>query len=77
MLIKDDLETFFSDVVKLEANPETIAFTFGIRSGDNETAKASHKVIMTVPHFLRLADVCSKAAKDVRTQIEKEKKNKE
>jgi hypothetical protein len=69
----NDFDTFFSDIIKIEANPETVSLIFGIRSSDNLSAIANHKAIMTLPHFLRLAEVCNNTAKNIIEQIEKGK----
>jgi hypothetical protein len=71
---KNDFETFFSDIVKIDANPETVSLTFGIKSSDNTQSVLSHRVIMTLPHFFRLTEVCNKASKDMKEKIEKLKK---
>ncbi len=70
----NDFESFFCDIVKIEANPETVSLIFGIKSNDSLTAEASHRAIMTIPHFLRLAEVCGNTAKEIINHIEKEKK---
>ena len=67
-------EIHFSDLVKIEGNPETVSLTFCIRSHDNLTATATHKVIMTLPHYLRLVETCNKTAKEMLGKIEKAKK---
>lgn len=74
LVYASELETFFSDMVRIDANPETVTLTFGIKSSDNTTAIARHKAIMTLPHFIRLADTCNKAAKEMMDKIEKAKK---
>jgi hypothetical protein len=74
LIFKKDFEIFFSDYVKLEANLETVSFTFAVRSPDNLSAEVSHRVIMTLPHFFRLCEICGKADADMKQRIENLKK---
>lgn len=74
LIPSNDFETFFTDMVRIDANPETVCLTFGIKAINETTAKASHKAIMTLPHFIRLADACNRAAKEMMDKIEKAKK---
>jgi len=67
-------EIFFSDIVRIEANPETVSLTFGIKSNDGLSANLTHRAILTLPHFLRLAEVCNITAKDLMNRIENAQK---
>ncbi len=73
MTTAENVDTFFSDIVRIEGNPETVTLSFGIKSSDNSTAKITHKAIITLPHFFRFADIAERAVKDMKAQIEKNK----
>jgi len=71
IIVSENLEVFFSDIVRIEANPETVSLTFGIREPNGLDATARYRAIMTIPHFIRLADVCGKTAQNIVNSIEK------
>lgn len=45
-----DFKIFFTDIVKIDVNPETVSLTFGIKSGEKAEIEVTHRAIMTLPH---------------------------
>lgn len=64
-----DFEVFFTDIVKIDVNPETVSLTFGIKSGEKAEIEVTHRAIMTLPHYFRFVDVCNRIAKDINSNI--------
>ncbi|HAC24406.1 MAG TPA: hypothetical protein DCE81_05775 [Cytophagales bacterium] len=66
MLVKFDYSnevSLFADIAEINVKEETVSISFAIQSRDGQTAKVSHTIFLTVPHFIRLADV-SKGLRD-------------
>jgi len=68
---KEPVEVIFTDIIELSINNETAQLKLGVKSPDGETAVGTHRVVMTTPHFLRLAGII----KDTSEQILKQVKN--
>jgi hypothetical protein len=66
----DNIENVFSDIIELSINNETVHLKIGIRNSDQKTAKASHNIILTLPHFMRLADIIQTSTEQIIKQIE-------
>jgi hypothetical protein len=66
---KNGIETIFTDIVQIQVNNETVSLELGIRNKDGKTAEVGQRIIMTLPHFMRFADVCYKSANDISEQL--------
>jgi hypothetical protein len=66
----DNIENVFSDIIELSINNETVHLKIGIRNSDQKTAKASHNIILTLPHFMRLAGIIQTSTEQIIKQIE-------
>ena len=67
----DDANTqnVFADIIAVSVSNETAKLKIALRNDNNSTANTSHNIIITLPHFLRLADAISKISKEVLSQI--------
>lgn len=65
----DDIQNVFTDIIQINVNNETVSIKTAIRDGNNETAKSSHNIILTIPHFLRFAEVCGNTASKILDQV--------
>lgn len=74
-----DQPTHFSDNVILETKEDVVVFNFTQAmpqqamthsSPKNAQARIVSRVVFTVPHFLRLADVCHKVAYQIKEREE-------
>ena len=74
LILNDNLENVFTDLILVHVNQENVSFELAIRDKNNKTAKVSHNIILTLPHFLRFADVCNKTAKKITDQLNELKK---
>lgn len=54
--IEDDPDVIFTDVVQINLSNEAVVFNLSLRNKDNKTAKVTHRVYMTLPHFIRFAE---------------------
>lgn len=61
----------FSDIAEINVTGETVAISFATQSRDGKTAKVSHTVYLTVPHFIRLADVSHNLRNNIVNEITK------
>jgi hypothetical protein len=61
----------FSDIVEVNVTGETVTLSFATQSRDGKTAKVSHTVYLTVPHFIRLADVSHNVRNNIVNEITK------
>ncbi len=66
----DNIENVFSDIIELSINNETVHLKIGIKNADQKSAKASHNIILTLPHFLRLANIIHTSSEQIIKQIE-------
>ncbi|UAB75585.1 hypothetical protein [Mesoflavibacter sp. SCSIO 43206] len=73
LVLGDDVKNVFTDLIQLNINNETVNIRLAVKNVDNSTAKVSHNVIMTLPHFLRFADICQQSAEKIIKQIESQK----
>lgn len=69
----DDVKNIFTDIIQLNVNNETVNIKLAIKDVDKPAANISHNVIMTLPHFLRFAEVCKKSAEQIISQFENQK----
>lgn len=68
----DNVEVVFSDLVQINLSAETVSLEFAQRSRTaNNEANVTHSIVLTIPHFLRLAETTQNVAKPM---IEKMKK---
>ncbi len=66
----ENVEAIFTDVVQVNITQETVTLNLALRDQDGNKAEINHKVYMTLPHFIRFADVCSNISEDIKKQIE-------
>lgn len=68
----DKTESYFTDIVQIKVSQDTVVLTFGQRDMDDMTkAEATHKVYISIAHFLRLTEVCNATAKRIIDEINK------
>jgi hypothetical protein len=67
----DDTNTqnVFADIIAVSVSNETAKLKIALRNDDNSTANTTHYIIITLPHFLRLADAINNISKEVLNQI--------
>jgi hypothetical protein len=71
---KNDVENVFTDLIQLNVNNETVKIRLAIKNTVGDEALVSHNVIMTLPHFLRFAEICTQTATNILSQIQKQQK---
>ena len=62
-------QNVFADVIAVSVSNETAKLKIALRNDDNSTANTTHNIIITLPHFLRLADAINKISQEVVNQI--------
>jgi hypothetical protein len=70
---KDAVDVFADIVEIISYDPETIKLNIAIKNSPS-TAKVTHSIILTIPHFMRFADVCHNVSKEIKDKIEQIKK---
>jgi hypothetical protein len=67
----DDINTknIFADIIGISINNETARLKIALRNDDNVNVKTTHNIIITLPHFLRLAEALNTASQEVVNQI--------
>lgn len=70
--IEDNPDVIFTDVIQINLSNEAVVFNLSLRSYDNKTAKVTHKVYMTLPHFIRFVDTNNNLAGQVKKLLEEE-----
>lgn len=66
----DSIENVFTDIIELSINNETVQLKVGIKNTNNKTAKATHNIILTLPHFMRLANIIQTSTEQITKQFE-------
>jgi hypothetical protein len=74
LIDKNDVENVFTDLIQLNVNNETVKIRLAVKNTVGNEALVSHNIIMTLPHFLRFADICAQSATNILTQIKKQQK---
>lgn len=70
------VQNVFTDIVELTVNNETAQLKIGLRNQKDDTAEATHNIIMTLSHFMRLADAINstkEAIKKIESTSEEKK----
>lgn len=62
-------QNVFADIIAVSISNETAKLKIALRSDDSSTANTTHNIIITLPHFLRLADTVTKISQEVLNQI--------
>lgn len=62
-------QNVFADIIAVSISNETAKLKIALRNDDNSTANTTHNIIITLPHFLRLADAVNKISQEVLNQI--------
>jgi hypothetical protein len=62
-------QNVFADIIAVSVSNETAKLKIALRNDDNSTANTTHNIIITLPHFLRLADAINKISQEVLNQI--------
>ncbi len=66
-----DTDTVFANVIHTTATPDEVIVAFGMRdTADPSNVKYSHRIVLTIPHFLRAADLFKKIKEQYLTQID-------
>ena len=65
----DNIQNVFTDFIQVNLSNETATIEIAIKDLNNKTAKVSHNIILTLPHFLRFSEVCKIAADQIFKQI--------
>ena len=66
----ENLPVIFTDIIEIAVNSETAQLRIGLKDVKSESAVGTHKIIMTTPHFLRLAEKIKDSADEIIKQIE-------
>lgn len=66
---KEPIEVIFTDIIELSINNETAQLKLGIKSPTGENALCTHRVVMTTPHFLRLAGIIKETTDEILKQV--------
>ena len=74
ILVDDNVQNIFTDIIEISASMEAVSMEIAVRNKDGKTAKASHNLIMTIPHFMRFTEVCSNLARQMNEKFEELKK---
>jgi len=75
-IFNENMENIFTDIVRVELDGETAFLELGIKNKASNEVKLNHRIIMTVPHFLRLSKVCENAAKSILKQMQQQNQQK-
>lgn len=70
-----DVQTVFTDMVQININNETVLIELGIISPHLGKAVVSHNIIMTIPHFIRFANVCQLSREQIERLMSDVQKN--
>ncbi len=70
----NNFETVFTDLIQIDAKIETVSFELAVKDREDKTAVITHRVIMTLPHFLRFVEVSNNLASEIHEKIEEFKK---
>ncbi|WP_025126211.1 hypothetical protein [Myroides odoratimimus] len=68
VLEKDNCPKYFTDFIQMSINNETVKMKLGVKTEESEgntMTEISSTVIMTLPHFLRFAEMCNNAASKI------------
>ncbi|MFO7935187.1 MAG: hypothetical protein R6U78_14040 [Bacteroidales bacterium] len=76
-IFREDIENIFTDIVKVEVDGESVFMELGIKNKQSPNVILTHRIVMTMPHFMRFASMCENAANQIRDNIEKQTKKKE
>lgn len=68
----DKAEVVFSDLVQINLSAETVSLEFAQRSRVvSNKANVTHSIVLTIPHFLRLAETTQSVAKPIIQKMKK------
>jgi hypothetical protein len=65
----DNIQNVFTDFIQINLSNETATIEIAIKDLNNKSAKVSHHIILTLPHFLRFSEVCKIAADHIFKQL--------
>lgn len=68
--IEENPEIIYTDVIQINLSNEAVVFSLSLRNKDNKTANVSHRVYMTLPHFIRFADTTYNLAGQAKKLLE-------
>jgi|GEM_PF-3797716 len=72
---ESDAQHVFTDIIQVVLSGDTVVLDIAIRSKkEEEPAKVSHTIHMTVPHFLRVTEVFKELSDKINEQIESQTK---
>lgn len=70
----ESVENIYTDLIEIRIRDDAAILVLATKDEDGKTGKASHKVYMTLSHFVRFADVCNQGVENVKDQIKKANK---
>jgi hypothetical protein len=69
-----EIQSVFTDMVQINVSNESVSLEMGIINPHTGKAVISHNIIMTIPHFVRFANVCQKSKEQIDKLILKAQK---
>jgi hypothetical protein len=70
-----EIQSVFTDMVQINVSNESVSLEMGIINPHTGKAVISHNIIMTIPHFVRFANVCHKSKEQIDKLILKAQKD--
>lgn len=64
-----NIQNVFSDIIEVSINNETARFKIALKGEDGNTAKTTHNIIITLPHFLRLSEAIKNTSDELYKRI--------
>ncbi len=65
----------FSDIAEVMVSEDNVSISFATKSRNGKKALVSHKVYLTIPHFLRLTEVTLEFRDNILNDLNKRAKN--
>ncbi len=68
---KDNIENIFTDIIEVNVIEDSVSLCLGVRLPNTNKVIVSHRIFMTLSHFLRLNDVCRQTTDLINKNINK------
>jgi hypothetical protein len=76
LIEKDNCPKLFTDFIQLSINNETVKLKLAVKTEENDErtiAEVNSTIIMTIPHFLRFAEMCNNVSSQIIEEYESQK----
>lgn len=70
-----EIQSVFTDMIQINVSNESVSLEMGIINPHTGKAVISHNIIMTIPHFIRFANVCQNSKEQIDKLILKAQKD--